>query len=110
MRQGEIWNVYFDPVEGNEHAGNRPAIIISGNLMNTKAELVIVCPITSSIKNYLGNPIIEPNVENGLTLISEILVFQIRTLSKERFKKRIGKISKTEIEKIKTTLDEILRL
>lgn len=110
MKQGEIWNVYFDPIKGSEQAGNRPAVIISGNIMNSKSELVIVCPLTSSLKNYKGHPILEPNKENGLELKSEILVFQIRTLSKLRFKKKIGFVSQENLSEVKITLEEILRL
>jgi len=88
MKQGEIWNVYFDPVKGSEQSGNRPAVIISGNTMNQKSNLVIVCPLTTSLHYFKEHPIIEPNAENGLKETSEILVFQVRTLSKERLKKK----------------------
>jgi len=110
MKQGEIWNVYFDPITGSEQAGNRPAVIISGNIMNSKSELVIVCPLTSSLKNYRGHPILEPDKTNGLETTSEILVFQIRTLSKLRFKKKMGNVSEENLAEIKVTLAEILRL
>ncbi len=110
MKQGEIWNVYFDPIKGSEQAGNRPAVIISGNVMNSKSDLAIVCPLTSSIKNYKGNPILKPNKNNGLEVVSEVLVFQIRTLSKLRFKKKMGTISVEHILEIKDTLQDILRL
>ncbi len=110
MKQGEIWHVFFDPVKGNEQAGHRPAVVISGDLMNSKSELAIVCPITSSIKNYMGNPILKPSNKNGLVNPSEILVSQIRTLSQLRFKKKLGIITKANLEHIKETLDDILRL
>ncbi len=110
MKQGEIWNVYFDPIKGSEQAGNRPAVIISGNLMNSISDLAIVCPLTSSIKNYKGHPILKPDKLNGLEVPSEVLVFQIRTLSKLRFKKRIGMISVEQLSEIKETLNEILKL
>jgi mRNA interferase MazF len=110
MKQGEIWNVYFDPITGSEQAGNRPAVIISGNIMNSKSDLAIVCPLTSSLKNYRGHPILEPDKTNGLEVTSEILVFQIRTLSKLRFKKKMGNVSEENLAEIKVTLAEILRL
>lgn len=110
MKQGEIWMVYFDPIKGSEQAGNRPAVIISGNLMNSNSDLIIVCPLTSSIKSYKGNPVLEPNKINGLELKSEVLVFQIRTLSKLRFKKKIGVVPDEIILETKKTLYDILRL
>jgi len=109
MKQGEIWKVYFDPIKGSEQGGNRPAVIVSGNTLNKHLNIVIVCPLTTSIKNYEGNPILKPNIENGLKMPSEIIVFHIRSLSKERFKKKLGIISKEELKTIKNTLDDIIR-
>lgn len=109
MKQGEIWQVYFDPVKGSEQSGNRPAVVVSGNTLNKYLNIVIVCPLTTAIKNYEGNPILKPNGLNGLTKPSEIIVLHIRSLSKERFKKKIGNISEDEMKTIKDTLDDILR-
>ncbi len=109
MIQGEIWNVYFDPIKGNEQGGNRPAVVISGNTLNKNLGVVIVCPITSSVHNYEGNPVLSPSKENGLQVLSEIMVFHIRSISKERFKKKIGIITKNELEKVKNTLNDILK-
>ncbi|MDP2686255.1 MAG: type II toxin-antitoxin system PemK/MazF family toxin [Aequorivita sp.] len=109
MKQGEIWNVYFDPIKGSEQAGNRPAVIISGQAMNNNLGVIIVCPITSSVKNFKGNPILEPTEDNGLLHVSEIMVFHIRAVSKLRFKKRIGFVSEKQLELIKNTLNAILR-
>lgn len=109
IRQKEIWQVYFDPIVGSEQAGNRPAVVLSGNTMNEYFNVIIVCPITSKIKNYKGHPILIPNKSNGLTKQSEIMVFHVRSLSKLRFKKKIGTITELELNKIKTTLNKILK-
>lgn len=109
MRQGEIWNLYLDPVAGSEQGGRRPAVIISGNLLNTHLRVVIVCPLTTSIKNYKGNVILDPSSQNGLAKRSEILVFHVRSVAKERLREKLGKISKTHLEEIKQTLNDILR-
>lgn len=109
MKQGEIWNLYLDPVSGREQGGRRPAIIISGNLLNKYLEVVIVCPLTTSIKNYKGNLILEPDKINGLQKKSEILTFHVRSVSKNRLDKKLGSISQKDVEYIKATLNDILR-
>jgi mRNA interferase MazF len=109
MKQGEIWKVDLNPVIGSEQAGNRPVVIISGNMLNKYLNVVIVCPLTTKVKNYKGNPVLSPNVNNRLTKTSEILIFQIRSISKERLKEKIGTIEPAEIEKIKTSLNDIMR-
>ncbi len=109
MRQGEIWEMYFDPVRGSEQGGRRPAVIISGNLLNQYLNVVIVCPLTTKIKNYKGNLIIEPDEWNGLEEKSEVLTFHVRSVSKDRLKNKLGMILKEDVEFIKSTLNDILR-
>ena len=109
MRQGEIWEMYFDPTEGREQSGRRPALILSGNLLNTHLDVVIVCPLTTKVKNYKGNVVLEPTKENGITKRSEILLFHIRSVAKSRLKKRLGVVEDETIDKLKTGLSEILR-
>lgn len=109
MRQGEIWNLYLNPVKGSEQGLNRPALIISGNMLNTHLQVVIVCPLTTKIKNYKGNLILKPSKTNGLETVSEVLTFHVRSVSKERLGNKIGHVSEKEIEKVKVTLNDILR-
>lgn len=109
MKQGEIWELYLDPVAGREQGGRRPAVIVSGDLLNTYLDVVIVCPLTSRIKNYKGNLILDPNSENGLMEKSEVLTFHIRSVSKDRLQKKLGEISKSDVDFVKSTLNDILR-
>lgn len=109
MKQGEIWEVYLQPTIGSEQIGNRPVVIMSGNLLNKYLQVVIVCPLTTKIKNYKGNVILQPNNTNNLSRASEILAFHIRSISKVRLKKLIGKINQEELGQIKDSLGDILR-
>jgi len=109
IRQAEIWQVYFDPIKGSEQAGNRPAVVISGNLLNSNLDVIVVCPLSTSIHYFEGNPVLKPNSTNGLTKTSEVIVFHVRSISKVRFKRKIGQISQIELEKIKKTLNDILK-
>jgi DNA polymerase III gamma/tau subunit len=68
--------------------------------MNDHFGVSIICPLTSSIKNYAGCIVIKKSKTNGLTIDSEVLTFQIRTLSKKRFAKKIGEISDEELQQI----------
>ena len=98
MLRREIWMANLDPTEGSEQAGLRPVLIISGNIMNSKSGLVIVCPLTSKVKNFAGDVILSPNDENGLQTESEILTFQVRTISASRMIHRLG-IVKEDVHK-----------
>ena len=109
MKQGEIWQLYFDPVAGGEQSGRRPALILSGNLMNQHLNVVIVCPLTTKIKNYKGNVVLVPDDLNHLTGPSEVLLFHIRSVFKDRLKKKIGRVEMAVIEELKLGLNDLLR-
>ncbi len=110
MRQGELWMADMEPVKGSEQGKKRPVVIISGNTMNTHFPVVVICPLTSNMKNYMGCVAIRKSKTNGLSTDSEIITFQVRTLSKERLSKKIGSISNEELQVVLDGLNDILSL
>jgi len=108
MKQGDIYESYLDPTVGSEQGGRRPVLIISGNALNKFANTVIVCPLTTSIKNYQGAPVLEPTVENGLTKASEVLIIHIRSVDKRRLKKLIGSVDLKVVQQVKKSLNDML--
>jgi len=108
MKQREIWLADLNPSAGSEQNGIRPVVIISGNAMNDNLEISIICPLSSKIKRYAGCLVLQKNNINGLDKNSEILTFQIRTISSARFIRKLGEISKEELYGIKKNLLEIL--
>ncbi|MEK5478998.1 type II toxin-antitoxin system PemK/MazF family toxin [Paenibacillus sp. FSL R5-0407] len=51
-RRGDLVWLDFDPQAGHEHAGRRPAIVLSEADFNELTGFAVVCPITSQIKDY----------------------------------------------------------
>ena len=109
MKQCEIWYADLNPVRGSEQQGYRPVVIISGDMLNKYLNIVIACPLTTKIKNYKGNLILEPDKINGLVKKSEVLIFHVRSISKDRLVKTIGSISNDELSILKQGLNDILR-
>lgn len=109
MKQGEIWLTNLNPTEGSEQAGFRPVLIVSGNVLNDNANVIICCLLTTKIKKYHGNLILNPTSKNGLKDVSEVLTFHIRSLSKSRFKSKMGKIDSSELKQVHTCLGDIMR-
>jgi mRNA interferase MazF len=108
MKQGEIWMANLDPTRGSEQAGFRPILVFSGDLFNTHTPLIIGLPLSSKIKNYRGNLILEPDPENGLKEKSEVFIFHIRSISKERCIEKIGRIDEKKLKELRKSLQEIL--
>ncbi len=109
MKQGEIWFANLNPSTGSEQAGLRPVVILSGNLLNEHLNILIVAPLTTKIKRYKGNPILKPSKSNGLKSESELLIFHIRSISKDRLISKQGNIEAIELTNAIKTLNDILK-
>ncbi|WP_245786894.1 type II toxin-antitoxin system PemK/MazF family toxin [Algoriphagus aquimarinus] len=72
--------------------------------------MVITAPLTSKIKSYQGNPILKPSPKNGLKIESELMVFHVRSISKDRLIEKIGEISTDELKTALATLKDITTL
>jgi mRNA interferase MazF len=49
---GHVIKVDFDPSQGHEQGGWRPAIVLSPNTYNAKTRLAVAVPITNQAKGY----------------------------------------------------------
>ncbi len=108
MWQKEIWLADLEPIKGREQGGQRPVVIMSGNTMNEHYGVRIICPLSSHIKNFAGCLLLKKDKVNRLTKDSEILTFQLRTVSTGRLTKKIGQITPEQLREIKVFLNEIL--
>ncbi len=108
MKQGDIYWAQLNPVKGREKAGQRPVLIVSGNAMNDNLGIVITCPLSTALKHYPGSVLLQKNEQNGLPCDSEVITFQIRSLSKSRLAEKLGSVCPSELKKVIKTLNEVL--
>jgi len=71
--RGDVILVSFDPTSGHEQAGFRPAVVLSPEYYNKASGLCLVCPITSNIKGYPFEVVIEgAKKTTGIALSDQI--------------------------------------
>src|SRR3972149_7451896 len=112
MKQGDVWLVNLDPTVGAEIKKIRSAIIVSDDSLG-KLPLKVIVPITDWKDRYNIAPWmikIESNSKNGLTKDSSADCFQVRSVSQERFVKKLGNISEIILEDIKIGLAKVLSI
>ena len=112
MKQGEIWLINLDPTIGAEIKKTRPALLVSDDNLG-KLPLRVIVPITEWKSRYEIAPwmvLLTPNTENKLAKDSAADCFQIRSVSNERFVKRIGSVSTALMDNIKIALSRVLSL
>jgi mRNA interferase MazF len=105
LRRGEIVRVRLNPVEGSEQSGDRPAIVISPDLINLHSPVILVAPITSrkTGKVYPFEALVEPP-DGGLSQTSKVLLTQLRAVDKQRISGRYGPVSDTVMERVESAL------
>jgi mRNA interferase MazF len=108
MKQGDIYWTDLNPVQGSEQAGIRPVVIVSGNAMNDNFSVVIVCPVSSKIKHLPGCVILNKDTVNNLSSDSEVITFQIRAVTKQRLKGKLGEVTQEQLKVIRRGLDDVL--
>jgi len=88
----------------------RPVLILSTNEYNYKTEDIIVCGITSILKDKEYSILIDnKNLEAGmLPLKSRIKVDKIFTLQQSLIIKKLGKLDKETFEKVKEELNKLI--
>jgi len=98
IKRGEIYCADLDPVVGSEQGGIRPVLIIQNDIGNRFSPTVIVLAITSKMrKAHLPTHIEVPAGRTGLRKPSIVLAEQVRTLEKQRLRKKMGALSEAEM-------------
>ena len=86
--QGEIWFANFDPVEGQEQAGHRPALVVSVNELN-RTGLCTAVPGTTREKRFPARVRV-PAGAGGLEQDTWFLCDQLRTVDRTRLRRYVG--------------------
>ena len=93
MNRSEVWWVSFDPSIGGEIQKTRPAAIVSNNSANDVLNRVVVVPLSSKIeKIYLAEALVTVNGERRKAMADQIM-----TVSKQRFRSRLGTLSGSDM-------------
>ncbi len=93
---GDIVWLEFDPQAGREQAGHRPAVVLTPSVYNKKTNLMICCPLTTQIKGYPFEVLVNLDGVNSVILSDQVksLDWKIR---KAKYKNRVGSDALAEV-------------
>ena len=101
IKQYDLVLVNLDLTVGSEIKKTRPCVVISPDEMNKYLQTIVIAPLTSSLKAY------PTRVEISQTKIKgRVVLDQIRTVDRVRIIRKLGNLSKKEIEAVKSVLME----
>jgi len=112
MIRGEVYTVRFDPVEGSEQGGTRPAIIISRDQLNAALSTVVVVPCTTYRpgRRVFAAHVLLLAPEGGLRVDSIVLGEQVRVVSKQRLGRRLGMLTPRYLARVEQAVTIALDL
>jgi len=107
IKRGDIYWVDLPDSNGREIKDTRPALVVSNDRQNTASPLIVIIPITS-LKE--GDKIFSFQLPITLEKKSVILVDQIRTLDRDKFKDKITEAQEKLLEEVERKIHFVLAL
>lgn len=109
IKQYDIWLADLYPSLGTEPGKTRPVVIMQTDLLNEIHLSTVICPITTNVKPEIA--LLRVHLKKGqLDKLSDILVDQIRAIDNKRLIKKLGHLTKDQIQILKTNIRIVLDL
>jgi mRNA interferase MazF len=112
MLRGEVWLINLDPTIGSEIRKTRPAVVVSDDSIGV-LPLKVVVPITEWKEQYAIAPWlvrVMPTPDNGLDKLSAADTFQVRSVARQRFVRRLGRLTDPQMAEIAQALATVLTI
>ena len=107
IKQFDIWLADLNPARGTEPGKTRPVVVVQTDLLNEMHPSTIICPITSKVNNEIL--LLRVHLKkNQLDKPSDILVDQMRSIDNKRLVKRLGKLTKEQVQTLKENIRIVL--
>ncbi len=99
----DIYIADLNPTQGRELNKKRPVVVISQNSMNSLLDTIVVCPLISKT-----HPLWRSRIQVTCAgRKAEIVVDQIRTISKIRLHKKIDSLSAQKADELRHIIHEM---
>jgi mRNA interferase MazF len=109
MARGDVLLVALPTSDQREQSGKRPAVAVQADIAGEP--MLMVAPVTSNqaaLRFTFAVPI-DPTPQNGLTVPSVVLVFQLRAIDKRRIIRKLGELSQDDIARVDAEIWRMLR-
>lgn len=100
--RGEVFLVELDPTRGSEIRKTRPCVVVSPDELNHHLRTAIVAPMTTAGQPYPFRISCTFGGKRG-----RVVLDQLRTVDRERFRKRLGAVSSSTLAEVLRALGEM---
>ena len=108
---GDIVNLDLGRPEGREAGYLHPAVVVTAQRILDAAPTVIqVVPLTSTLRGFHTEVVIEPDPANGLEQLSTAQCQHVRAVSPARVVRTIGNVGPLALSQIRETIAVVIDL
>lgn len=108
---GDVVDLELDPPEGREAGFRHPAIVVTAQrILDAAPSVVHVVPLTSTIRSFHSELLVEPDETNGLEVASAAQCQHLRAVSPRRIVGVRGNVGATILTQLRETIAVILDL
>lgn len=109
LTSGDIIELDLGAPAGREAGYVHPAVLVtSQRILNAEPSVVQVVPLTSTIRPFTSEVVIEPDRTNGLSAASAAQCQHVRAISPTRILGTRGNVGSVSLTQIRETLAVIL--
>lgn len=102
--RGDVVWLNFEPQKGKEIQKTRPAVVLSPSKYNLKSGLALFAPITSRIKGYPFEVVINSEAINGAVLCDQVRSMDWKVRKATKILSLDRSVTKNILSKIKLLL------
>lgn len=109
LTSGDVVTLDLGLPHGSEAGMTRPAVVVTAQrVLSHDPRVVQVVPLTTTIRRYESEVIVEPDVANGLRGESSAQCQHIRAIATTRIDQVIGNVGAISLAQIRDTLTVLL--
>lgn len=105
-QRGEVWWVRLDPTLGSETKKSRPCLVVGSDVLNQRRHTIVVVPLSTGPQ--AAPPLAVPVHGAGKSALA--VTDQIGAATRERFIRRMGKLSEPDLAAVEEGLRAVLEL
>jgi len=95
IRRGDLVTVSLQ----GDYGKPRPALVVQSDLL-AELDSVVLCPITSELREAVFRVAIEPSAANGLQKRSQVMVDKLSTLPRARISEPFGRLDEERMRAV----------
>ena len=99
MQRGDLVTVSLQ----GDYGKPQPALVVQSDLL-TDLESVVLCPVTSDLRNAVFRVTVEPNLVNGLRTLSQVMVDKLSTLPRTKISEPFGRLDEERMKTVDRAL------